>query len=210
MLEIPIKLSPRLYKAMEAVCKHGLAYSQNHKLVRDAVNNLVLLLQQEAGETTAELTALRGLLRRTDSGFDGDRPKALQDPIEDLGLGSNPKLSPDQQAAALAIKRIWTSFGRFLQVASRNLEASGKKGRTLDPLDVMSDEVAVLWEETYKNWYQRGKRTFIGRSGCNEAEVTLRIVVEGCFPEETDRSYNLPTGSSLTVLQHQLDQWNGR
>ena len=201
---IPIGLvSPKLFKAVELLCKNALSYSGNSKAVRDAVSNLTLLLQQETSEYSVEVVALRNLLKRANQEF--DRPALRLDPVQELGLGSYPKLDSSQQEAALKIKQIWTSFGKFLTMAAKNLESNGGyKGRSLDPVSVMSDETAKLWRSCYVPWYEQAKRTYVGRSGVNEAEITLYVAVEGIFPHEVERRFGLKPGAALEVLQRQL------
>lgn len=218
-MDIPIRLNPKLFKALEAVCKNAVNYSGNHKLVRDSVANLTLLLQQEAPELTVEVAALRGFLHRTDPSFEfaasfrsaeqpNGRPKLRTDPIEILGLEPNPSLDSEQISAATAIKKVWNSFGRYLTVAARNLDGTSYHGRALDPLSVMSEETAILWKQAYVPWVTKAKKTWIGRSGCHEAEITLAVVIECIHPHELDSRFRLKTGTALLALQHQLDRFS--
>jgi hypothetical protein len=209
MDQIPLGLlNPKVFKAIELVCKHGLSYSNNHSQVKAAVSNLTLLLQQETSEMSVEVVALRNLLRRSNDEF--DRPALRLDPIQELGQGSYPKLDSGQQEAALRIKQVWSSFGKYLTVAAKNLEGNGGyRGRSLDPISVMSDEVVYLWKEVYCPWYEKAKKTFVARSGINEAEITLFICVEGVFPHEVDKRFALPRETSLEVIQRQLKEFNG-
>ncbi len=219
METIPIQLNPKLFKSMELVCKNAINYSGNHKLVRDSVANLILILQQESSELTVEIAALRQFLRRTNPNFDFSansrsaeepegRPKLRSDPIYTLGEEPNPKIDSDQISAALAIRRVWTAFGKYIGVAARNLDAGGGyRGRALDPLSVMSDEVAILWKESYCPWVEKAKRTWIGRSGITEAEVTLAVVVESIHPHELEARFRLKPDTALLALKNQLDRF---
>ena len=209
MQEIPLGLvSPKLFKAVELLCKNALSYSDNHKAVREAVANLTMLLQQETSEMSVEVVALRQLLRRSKAEF--DRPALRLDPIQELGTGSYPKIDSSLQEAALRIKQVWSSFGKYLNVSAKNLEANGSyRGRALDPVSVMSDDVAFMWRDIYVPWYNTSKKMYIGRSGINEAEVTLMICVEALFPHEIDKRFSLKLGTSLGVLQRQLKAFNG-
>lgn len=204
MEQIPLGLlNPKLFKAVEQVCKNGLSYSDNHKAVKDSISNLIVLLQQETSEMSVEVTSLRQLLRRSNDEF--DRPSLRLDPVQELGQGTYPKLDSGQQEAALKIKQVWSSFGKYLTASAKNLEANGSyRGRALDPIAVMSDEVASLWRDTYCPWYEKAKKTFIGRTGLNEAEITLFVAVEGVFPQELDKRFSLSVGTSLEVVQRQL------
>lgn len=204
MIEIPVRLNPKLYKSIELICKNGLHYSDNHREVRAAITSLVLLLQQELSEQSVETVSLRSLLRRTDPRNEFERPSLRLDPIQELSTGPKPLIDYDQQDAALSIKKIWSSFGRYLNVAARDYNGAGHRGQAKDPISVMSDEIAILWREQYIPWYAKAKRTWIDRSGINEAEVTLSVVVEGAFPDELDRRYRLREGRSLLALQRQL------
>lgn len=209
MSDIPIGLvNPRTFKALEILCKHALSYSDNHRAVRDAVASLTLLLQQETSEVSVEVVALRNLLKRSNDEF--DRPALRLDPVQELGQGTYPKLDSGQQEAALKIKQVWSSFGKYLTASAKNLEANGSyRGRALDPVSVMSDEVANLWRETYCPWYEKAKKTFIARTGLNEAEITLFVAVEGIFPVELDKRFSLNSGTSLEVVQRQLSAFSG-
>jgi hypothetical protein len=215
-MDIPIKLNPRLARAIETLAKSSLTYSQNHMQVRNAITGLILVLDSEAGEPSVEVANLRNLLRRNDVTFDfaetirtssdpNGRPPATLDPIHELGLGANPKISPEQQASAYTIKKIWSCFSRYLSVQAKNLEANGSSiGRRLDPIDVMGQDIAKLWKDVYCVWYNNGKRKYIGRSGITEVEVSIRVVVDGVFPHEVDKRYSLANGACLRALQHQL------
>ena len=196
-----------MYKSIELICKNGLHYSDNHKEVRSAITAFVVLLQQELSEPSVEVSNLRSLLRRTDPNKEFERPSLRLDPIQELSTGPEPLIDYEQQDAALTIKKIWSSFGRYLNVAARDYNGAGNRGQAKDPISVMSDEIAILWREQYIPWYAKAKRTWIDRSGINEAEVTLSVVVEGAFPSELDRRYRLKEGRSLIALQRQLSNF---
>lgn len=203
-MNIPIVLEPRIAKALETVCKTALAYGQNHREVRASIGNLIVLLEQQVSEPCVEVANLRNLLKRADPEY-STRPAVELDPVYELASGANPKLSPDQQAAAYQIKKIWTAFSRYLSVQAKNLESTGgSKGRRLDPLDSMSAEVAGLWENQYIPWYNKARKAYIARSGINEGEVVLKVVVECEWPHQLDKRFGLAPGSSLTAVQHQL------
>lgn len=203
-MNVPIILEPRIAKALETVCKTALAYGQNHREVRASIGNLIVLLEQQVSEPCVEVISLRNVLKRAEPGY-SSRPAVELDPIYELASGSNPKLSPDQQAAAYQIKKIWTAFSRYLSVQAKNLESpGGSKGRRLDPLDSMSAEVARLWQDTYIPWYNKARKVYIAKSGINEGELVLKVVVECDWPHQLDKRFGLPPGSSLTAVQHQL------
>jgi hypothetical protein len=203
-MEIPIVLEPRIAKALETVCKNALAYGQNHREVRASISNLIVLLEQQVSEPCVEIANLRNLLKRADPDY-SSRPAAELDPIYELALGSNPQITADQQAAAYQIKKVWAAFSRYLTVQAKNLESNGgSKSRRLDPLDAMSTEVARLWKDIYTPWYAKARKSYIARSGINEAEIVLKVVVDCQWPHQLDKRFGLTPGSSLIAVQHQL------
>jgi hypothetical protein len=187
---------------METICKQAIQYSDNNKEIRSSITALVVLLQQEVSEHSVETVGLRNLLRRTDPRNEFERPSLRLDPVQELALKQ--EIDNAQQDAALSIKKVWNSFNRYLNVAARDYNGAGSRGSAKDPISVMSDEVAHLWRDQYVPWYNKAKRTWIARSGINEAEVTLSIVVEGTYPSELDKRYRLTDGRSLLALQRQL------
>lgn len=204
MNEIPIGLSPRAFKAVEQLAKKALQHSQNHKEVRAAITAIAVLFQNESSEPNLEVFALRRILKHYGN-QEFERPSQRLDPVYELSHGHKPPLDNDQHMAALKIKKVWSGFSHYLNVAAKDYNKStGQRGHALDPISVMSDETAYLWRQVYSPWYERAKRKYIDRSGINEAEVTLAIVVEANFPQELDRRYRLKEGRSLTALQRQL------
>lgn len=213
----PLTLSPPLFRAVMQLCKSSLAFSQNHKTVRNSVASMIFELRRYSKETvgyeTPDVIELRNFLRRTDPRYeDGtvDRPKPRRDPIHLLQIRR--RLKEDQVDAAKEIRFIWASFSRGLQSRARNYEAGSANGvgRILQPIDFMNADQLNMYSLHYKPWFEAVRYVTLTNTK-NEVVVAmnpiLMVLLDHISTDDADAHFKLKRGSTLKVLREALDKF---
>lgn len=211
-------LEPRIFKSLESFCREAIAYGSNVEPLRQGITRIILDMRKTAqakyGHDTPDIVALVHLLKRTSTNEKEREPprKTRADPLWELYQSH--KLDEDQVNSARKIQEIWAAFGRYLTIASRNYWSGGgsaRKGRVLQPLDVMSDETYDLWKTCYCPWYDSLKNQTIHSSTVGPISLTgivFRILIEEYHPDQLDNAFRFEVGMSLKILKAQLDRFS--
>jgi hypothetical protein len=107
---------------------------------------------------------------------------------------------------------VWAAFGRFMSIASRGLGGGGgSRGRVVQPVDVMDQELWDHHRDVYTLWYNQAKITQVdrrrGSSHISLAAIVFKILIDDLYPEEMDIAYGLVRGSSLKGLKAALSAY---
>ena len=230
----PVVLPPRLYSPLESLAKDALLYASNHSGMRKAISNLVFAMrsiaEESVGHITADIIALEALLKRSDP---RQQELPLREPEKDpiVELARQKHLNEDQEYAAQYIKKVWTAWGRHLQVAARSYDGGGGGGDKplMDPLSGMGQELWESWRDVYTPWYDLAKtraqwwyyplskdQTIKGKTERTRGgmvantKLVLAIIMEPVFPGNLDMLLRLDRGTSLRVLKEELTELSKR
>lgn len=215
---IPLLVDMDIFRLVEQICKKSIEYSANHKAIRETISALCVHLsvrsEHEFGTLSVEARSLSQLLKRTqvDYCIRDEKPKFI-DPIMELVYGTYPRLKEDHLQAVDTIRSIWESFGRLLTPSGHNYQKAGskksKKSSTpLQPMDLMGENIYNLWKDVYVPWFNQAKQKFIVNNNnepYNEGAITLQVVVDLYPPKLVDESRRLMRGTTVKVLQRQLE-----
>ena len=212
--DAPAVINPKLFHAIEVLCRDALQYGGNATGIRNTIITLVSTMRQQAwadfGHDTVDVSSISSLLQRTDPAREhSQRPlrAAEKDPIQELVRQAH--LNGDQERAADIIRHIWRAWGRYLSVAARTFEkrSNSARERALDPFWVMGEDDFLLWIEVYRPWYEVIKKelyqTRIGGT-VSAARIVIHAVTIPMFPGRIDVVERLETGTSLRVLKSGL------
>jgi len=208
-------LSPKLFKEVEALCVQAIASSGNHDAVRRRIGGVIfqmrMLSMAAFGHETIDTYMLSQLLERTNPDYKppmaSDAP-TRKDPITEME--NRHQLDADQLSAAMIFREMWTAWGRFLQITSRNYEGQGDGGnrsKALNPIDVMSQDVYEKWQNIFVPWARASKERAVPRRRFGKVlpeHILFEVIVKGNFPDEVDRQLNLVPGSAKKCLKQEL------
>jgi hypothetical protein len=208
---VPLLLDPTLFRRLETFAREALLVA-NVASLRASLNALIVHMREASGAQfgfdSVDTRALMDLMQRTDP--EGRSRKPLeQNPIE--GLAARRKLSGEQIEAARHIERIWRAFGRHLHVQGRSYTgtAGGKRTRPTDTMRVMGEAIYQEWRKVYRPWQKAAHRTLEGANRELHADtIVLKIVVDEVLCDTLDRVYKLKPGTSLAVLNDELNEYS--
>lgn len=207
---VPSVIAPRLFNAIESLCRESLVYSGNQTGMRNAIVALIgtirTLSNEQFGHDTPDIRALGALLERTHPSGP-TRREAERDPIDELQRQAH--LDGEQAGAADLIRTIWRGWSRYLTVAARSYEqkSSRAQSRALDPVSVMGKSLLNEWHYIYVPWYDSAKINLIERkdgSMVSAVRLVLHIVNIPAFPGQIDLSERLKKGTALGILKDEL------
>lgn len=211
-------IPPAVFRAVRSLAQDALRYGNNHHSVRHAVAALQSVLRGEARtryghETTVEVLALSGLLRRTNPQLAERgllRPPVELDVVQELEYRH--ELNSTQAHAALQIRDIWRAWGRYLEASGQAFERRGgaRRATALNPVLVMGQDLWNLYVARYRPWYDGINRKLIARGPglkLRVPDLVFKMVIENQMPEQCDQRYGFKAGASLRVLKHQLDTY---
>lgn len=214
----PVVISPLVFRAFRSFAQDALRYGNNHHALRNGIAALQSTFRSEARrqyghETTVEVVALSGLLRRTNPQLAERgllRPPVEMDVVQELEYRH--ELDSGQAHAALQIREIWRAWGRYLDVSGQAFERRGgvRRASALNPVLVMGQDLWELYISRYRPWYDKTSRKLIVHTTSTRLTVpdlVFKMVVENQMPEHCDQRYAFKAGSSLKVLKHQLNAY---
>lgn len=212
---VPTVLPPRIYRAIEALCRDALHYSDKHPTVRKLVTSVYQALEVEAhtqhGSPSIEALSLKKVLTKIINSEEDNIPSHRLVPLQ--LLEADQLLRPEQIEAAHHILQVWQGWGRYLQVSGRKYEKGGSKRAgtsSLGPLDVMGESTWALWREYYIPWERGARQRLVDGGGWLHArkescfEVVMGVVVKDISPKQLDQAFYWRQGSALIALQDEL------
>lgn len=205
-------LEPRLFRALELVCKDAISLSNNHPAMRRSVGSVYFQLRTAAiercGHETPDVIAIKSILDRT-------APEGIRRvPVKEVltALYEKGQLDADEIRAGKLIADIWRAFGRFLTVVSRSYDnaPAGQRTRTCDPADVMGSSLNANWRDYYCPWYEVAKHKLVPSKVAymgykTRAALVLYVIVEQMMPRIIDKAFKLPRNTTITVVKEELD-----
>lgn len=217
--ELQLIIPPKIFNTLSALCRDFLEHNKYDDPSRDFVSRLAFVFRQEAymrfGHECLETFALAKLLKQAEAKYTPKLPRLDSVSWIRAYRNRNSRLDSDQEDAAEHIKRVWVAFGRFQGIAGSGLSGGGgggSRGRAMQPIDVMDQE---LWDHhrlVYTPWYNTAKMVQVdrrrGKGRISLAAIVLKILVGDMFPEEMDQSYALVRGTSLRALKAALSAYN--
>lgn len=214
--ELSLLLPAQVWNFVEALCRLHLQADAT-KQGRELVAQLALTMRQEAlrrfGHDTLETFALARMLREGTARWQPKEPRL--DAISHINNAKHPphRLTSDQQEAAEDIREVWTAFGKFLEIAGRDIGGgSSSRATALGPVDVMGEG---LWEhhrDVFKPWQFKASRTVVLRRTSTSNHLTIaavvyKVLVEDIYPAELDLHFALVGGTALKALKAGLDAY---
>lgn len=205
---------PKLFEFIEQLCIRYLAVKSD-ATAREFVSRFALAFRAESfarfGHESIETLSLTKALQKTGSEWQPKEPRL--DSLSWIAKykNVNKRLSGEQESACDQIIGVWEAFGKFLFIGNRSMEAGSARGRALQPIDVMGDE---LWEhhrDVYTPWYAAASKHIVGRfsngSAVSLAGVVIQVVIFDDYPEHLDYQLRLKRGTSLAALKKGLDAY---
>lgn len=214
--ELQLMLPPKIFEALKLLAEQRLKADRYGQESRDQIARLSLALRQESymrfGHDTLETFAFGKLLLKQSEFWKPPPPRL--DSISHIRLykRKDDRLSADQEECAHHITSIWAAFGRFLSIGVRGMEGGGSRGRVIQPIEVMGEELWTHHKTIYVPWYNAAKMVGVHQdrrrhspAKISLAAIVFKILQDDFFPEEIDNSYALPAGTALRCLKAALD-----
>ena len=212
-LLLPMVTSPLIFTFIETICKGYLQMAKLDPPSRDLMARFAFAFRAEAfarfGHDTAETFMLGKMLRQA-SLSNAELKAGRQDALTYINSQKSKaaRLSGEQSTAAEHVIKIWEAFGRFLNISGSQAfsgGAGGDGGRSLQPLDVMGDDLKKHHREIFGPWLCEAQKIRIARLRNNGnitlAAIIFKVLIEDYYPEQLDGAYGMIKGSTLNALK---------
>ncbi|HKX36995.1 MAG TPA: hypothetical protein VJM79_10085 [Rhizorhapis sp.] len=208
--QMQLLMPAQIWAYVEQLVRDYLIMHANDKVSRDLVSQMALACRMETmarfGHDSLETFALAKMLRTDGPRF--RQPAPRPDAITHINNYPHKphRLEMDQENAANDIIRVWTAFGKFLEVSSRSIGGGGSaRSQALGPVDVMGQDLWDHHRQTYTPWYQIASKIPVARRtaglSLTVAGVVFKILIEDLYPEQLDSQFALIKGTALRALK---------